>query len=134
MDNLTKKQRHNTMQKIRSKGTIPERLVEKELRRRKIYFVRHVASIIGKPDIVFRRKKLIVFIDSDFWHGNGKRFIMPKTNIEYWQEKIKCNKERDKKINLILKKAGWQVLRLWEYDIKHNLDKCINRILTGLKV
>lgn len=132
MDNLTKKQRRKTMQRIRSKGTIPERLIEKELRKRKIYFASHVTSIIGRPDIVFRRKKLIVFVDSDFWHGNSKRFIMPKTNVEYWLKKIECNKKRDKKVNLILKKSGWRVLRLWEYDIKHNLDKCINRILNRL--
>lgn len=132
MDNLTKEQRRKTMQRIRSKGTTAERIVERELRRRKIYFAKQVASIIGKPDIVFRRKKVIVFIDSDFWHVNPKRFIAPKTNVKYWQKKIARNKERDKKINLELKKSSWQVLRLWEYDVKHNTDKCIDRILDAI--
>lgn len=132
MDNLTKKQRRKTMQRIRSKGTMPERLIERELRKRKIYFASHVASIIGRPDIVFRRKKLVVFIDSDFWHGNIKRLIMPKTNVDYWIEKIDRNRKRDKKVNVELKKSGWKVLRLWEYDVKHNIDKCINKILLYL--
>lgn len=133
MDNLTKEQRRKTMQRIRSKGTVAERIVERELRRRKIYFAKHVVSIIGKPDIVFRRKKVVVFIDSDFWHGNPKRFIAPKTNINYWQKKIARNKERDKKVTSALKKDGWKVLRLWEYDVKHNIDKRIDKILKAIE-
>lgn len=88
MDNLTKEQRLKNMRNICSKGTNPERAVMRELKRRKIYFVSHVDSIIGKPDIVFRKKKLVVFIDSDFWHGHPKRYIMPQTNINYWAAKI----------------------------------------------
>lgn len=121
------------MQRVRSKGTVAERIIERELRRRKIYFAKHVVSIIGKPDIVFRRKKVVVFIDSDFWHSNPKRFIMPKTNIDYWLKKIARNKERDKKVTSILKKEGWKVLRVWEYDVKHNTDKCFDKILKILK-
>jgi len=64
-------------------------LVINELKHRNVYFAKHVKKIIGKPDIVFRRKKLVVFIDSDFWHCNPKVFIMPKTNIKYWENKIK---------------------------------------------
>lgn len=133
MDNLTKEQRRKTMQKIRSKGTTAERLVEKELRRRKIYFAKQVGSIIGKPDIAFRRKKVIIFIDSDFWHGNPKRFIAPKTNVKYWQKKIARNKERDKKVNSSLKIAGWNVIRLWEYDVKHSTNKCTDIILKAIE-
>lgn len=134
MDNLTKEQRRRTMQKIRSKGTTPERTIEKNLRKYKIYFAKHVVSIVGKPDIVFRRKKVVVFIDSDFWHGNAKRFVMPKTNVSYWQKKIENNKTRDKKVNSTLKKSGWTVIRLWEYDIKYDLEKCIKRIFNALQL
>lgn len=132
MDNLTKEQRRKNMQNIRSKGTIPEVLVMRELCRRKIYFAKYVNSIIGKPDIVFRRKKVVVFIDSDFWHVHPKRFIMPKANIDYWQKKIEHNKKRDKEVNKELKKNGWKVVRIWEYDVKRNIDKCMNKILKGL--
>ena len=128
MDNLSKDARHRTMVSIRSKNTLPELLVFKELRKRKLYFVRHVVSLIGKPDIVFRRKKVVVFIDSDFWHSNPKKFIAPKTNIEYWNKKIERNKERDRIVNKELKKMGWKVVRIWESAIKKDIVKVVDRI------
>lgn len=132
MDNLTKEQRRKNMQNIRSTGTTPENLVMKELRKRKIYFAKHVTKILGKPDIVFRRKKVVVFIDSDFWHCHPERFTMPKTNVEYWEKKIARNKERDAEVNESLSSQGWLVIRLWEYDIKHELDNCIDEIIKAL--
>src|SRR4030067_1020150 len=133
MDNLTREQRRKNMQNIRSTGTTPERLIMRELRRRKIYFASYAESITGKPDIVFRRKKVAVFIDSDFWHGHPKRCIMPQTNIEYWSKKIVRNRKRDKDVNRILRKDGWIVIRLWEYDVKNRFDKCINIIFKALE-
>ena len=132
MDNLTPKQRHKNMSNIRSKGTKPEEKVMKELRRRKIYYAKHVSKIIGKPDIVFRRKKVIIFIDSDFWHGHPDRYIMPKTNVEYWKEKIARNKQRDTEVNKELEKNDWRVIRIWEYDVNKNFDDVINTILTAI--
>lgn len=117
------------MRNIRSTNTRPERIIMDELRKRKIYFAKHAAKILGKPDIVFRRKKVLVFVDSDFWHGHPERFQMPKTNAEYWEKKIKNNKKRDKQITHELIKQGWTVIRLWDYDIKHNLTSCVNIIL-----
>lgn len=132
MDNLTKEQRRKNMQNIRSKDTAPERKVMQELKRRKIYFAKYVASIPGKPDIVFRRKKVTVFIDSDFWHRHPKRFIMPVTNYDYWNKKIARNVERDKKITKELKLQGWKVIRIWEYDVKHNFERSIQKIVDAI--
>jgi DNA mismatch endonuclease (patch repair protein) len=132
MDNLTREQRRKNMQHIRSQDTLPERKVMRELRKRKIYFAPHVKGIIGKPDIVFRRKKVVIFIDSDFWHGHPKRFIMPVTNYEYWSNKIARNKQRDKQVTNELRSKGWKVIRLWEYDIKHNFEKSIQKILAAI--
>lgn len=129
MDNLTRLQRRKNMQNIRSAGTLPEALIMRALRRKKIYFAKNVKSITGKPDIVFRRKKIAVFIDSDFWHVHPKRFVMPQSNKRYWREKIRRNKERDKEVNAKLKKEGWEVIRIWEHDVKRNIDKCIDRVL-----
>jgi len=117
------------MQNIRSKDTAPEKRIMRELKRRKVYFAKNVKSIIGKPDIVFRHKKTVVFIDSDFWHVHPRRFIMPQSNKRYWNEKIRSNKKRDKEVNEKLKKEGWKVIRIWEYDVKRNTDKCVNKIL-----
>jgi DNA mismatch endonuclease (patch repair protein) len=132
MDNLTKEQRRKNMQHIRSTGTAPERMVMKELKKRKIYFAAYVSKIIGKPDIVFRRKKVAVFIDSDFWHGHPKRCIMPKTNLNYWKKKIEGNRKRDKFVNTELKNNGWIVVRLWEYDIKHGFEKSFQKVLEAI--
>ena len=130
MDNLTAEQRRKNMQNIRSKGTMPERIVTRALRQQKIYFAMHVTSLPGTPDIVFRRKKIVIFIDSDFWHGHPKRFIMPVTNCKYWKDKIDNNRARDKSVNRRLRKEGWTVLRVWEYDVKNNLDRVLYRILS----
>lgn len=131
MDNLTKAQRKKNMQNIRSKGTTPEKIIMSELRKQKIYFAKYAATLPGKPDIVFKNKKIAVFIDSDFWHGHPRRCIMPKSNVRYWKSKIKMNIQRDSDVNKQLKKLEWKVVRIWEYNIKHNLDKCINRILSA---
>ena len=133
MDNLTKEQRRKNMQHIRSTGTVPERTIIKALKKKKIYFATYVSKIIGKPDIVFRRKKIAVFIDSDFWHGHPRRCIMPKSNIDYWENKISGNRKRDKIVNRELKRQGWKVIRLWEYDIKNNLEKSLQVILDAIQ-
>lgn len=132
MDNLTISQRRKNMQNICSTGTTPEIVIMRALRRQNIYFTKNVKSIIGKPDIVFRRKKIVVFIDSDFWHVHPRRFIMPQSNKRYWKEKIRRNKERDSEVNKELKKTGWKVIRIWEHDVKHNTDKCIKKILKAI--
>ena len=120
------------MQSIRSSNTVPERKVMQKLKHCGIYFAKHVKSIPGKPDIVFRRKKIAVFIDSDFWHGHKTRFTMPKSNLAYWRPKIERNKLRDREVNRKLRKMGWVIIRIWEYDIKKNLDHVIGRILRAL--
>lgn len=132
MDNLTRAQRRKNMQNIRSTGTASETLIMRALRRKNIYFAKNVKSIIGKPDIVFRRKKIVVFIDSDFWHVHPRRFIMPQSNKRYWKEKIRRNKERDSEVNKELKKTGWKVIRIWEYDVRRNVGKCIKKILKAV--
>lgn len=120
------------MQHIRSTDTAPERAIMEALKKKKIYFATYVSKIIGKPDIVFRRKKVAVFIDSDFWHGHPKRCIMPKTNSNYWKKKIEGNQKRDKLVNAELKNNGWVVVRLWEYDIKHSFEKSFQKILKAI--
>lgn len=120
------------MQNIRSTGTKPERRIMKELRKRKIYFAQNVETITGKPDIVFRRKKIAVFIDSDFWHGHPKYGHIPKTNSDYWKNKIENNKKRDKKVNKGLRNKGWKVIRIWEHEIKKDINKSISKILQSL--
>jgi len=133
MDNLSPESRHKNMQNIRSKGTLPERIFAKELRKRHIYYNLHYAKIIGKPDFVFKRAKLAVFIDSDFWHFNPERCIIPESNKEYWVKKLNGNKSRDERVSRELNEKGWQVIRFWEYDVKKNIDEVMKCFESKLK-
>ena len=133
MDRLTPEQRRKNMQNIRSEGTLPERMITAELRKRKIYFAKNVKTVFGKPDFVFRRKKIAVFVDSDFWHGHRTCCVMPKTNTEFWENKIKRNRSRDREVNRELRREGWTVLRLWEKDIKKDLQGSFGKILKLLQ-
>ena len=119
--------RSENMRRIKSKDTSIEILLRKELWKRGLRYRKNVKDVFGKPDIVFKGKKVAIFADSEFWHGKylmeGK--YIPKTNTEFWVEKIKRNIERDKEVNKKLKNNGWTVLRFWESDIRKKLSECI---------
>lgn len=132
MDVLTKEQRTFNMKMIKSKNTGPELILEKELIKLKRKFIKHSADIFGKPDFVFKRKKIAIFVDSDFWHGNPKRIKWPQTNSEFWKNKISNNILRDKIVNRTLKENGWKTIRIWEYDIRKNLNLVITKIKKAL--
>lgn len=120
------------MSKIRSENTEGERIVFCELRKRKIYFQKHYKKILGTPDIAFPRKKIAIFIDGDFWHG--RRFLKEKKRLpkKYWQEKIKSNILRDNRIRKKLKRQGWDILRVWESEIKQKPNIVMDRIFNFL--
>ncbi len=128
-------QRSNLMRKIRSDKTAPEILLQKALRKEKIKFRKNCAVIIGKPDIAFVDKKIVLFVDGEFWHGyrwkQKKKKI--KDNRDYWIPKIERNIARDKRNNRQLKRAGWQVLRFWQQQIIKDLPECIQKIKKSLK-
>ncbi len=127
--------RSENMRRIKSKDTTIEILLRKELWKRGIRYRKNVKDIFGKPDIVFKGKKLAVFTDSEFWHGKqlleGK--YIPKTNTEFWVKKITRNIERDKEVNKKLESEGWVILRFWETDIRKNVSKCADTVEETLK-
>ena len=130
MDNHTPEQRHKNMQAIRSKDSNIELKLRKELWKRGYRYRKNYKKLVGKPDIVFIGKKVVVFCDSEFWHGKDYHASVDriKTNEEYWKKKIKRNIERDAEVNEVLQSQGWIVLRFWESDILNNLDDCICKI------
>jgi DNA mismatch endonuclease (patch repair protein) len=75
-------------------------------------------GLLGRPDFVFRRQRLAVFIDGCFWHGCPNHCRMPKTNTEYWNPKIAGNKRRDREVTVALRAKGWRICRLWEHELK----------------
>ena len=129
-DIMSPETRSRVMSRIKGQGTQPEKAVMAELRRRKIYFATHAKELPGRPDIVFRRIKMAVFIDGDFWHG--WRFPLWKHKLsEKWQEKISATRERDQRKFRKLRRLGWKVLRIWEHEIERDPEECVDRILSA---
>lgn len=127
----TKEQRSYNMSQIRGKNTKPELLLRNELWKRGFRY-RIKNNLPGKPDLVFARHKMVVFVDGCFWHKCPNHFTLPKTNTDFWSEKINKNVERDKRNNSDLKKLGWKVIRIWEHDIKQDVSTAVCKIIDAI--
>jgi len=126
-DNLTPEQRSYTMSRIRSKDTTPELAIRKGVHARDLRFRKHAEWLPGKPDLVFTKTKVAVFVDGDFWHG--WRFPQWKHKLApSWRDKIERNRRRDQKNFRWLRREGWLVIRIWEHNIKKDVEACIDRI------
>lgn len=132
-DVLTKKQRSYNMARIKSKNTGPELTLRKLLSKNKALGYRLHYKIFGKPDLVFPRKRLVVFIDGCFWHKCPDCFVKPTSRIKFWKEKIRNNIKRDKEVNKFLVQNNWKVLRIWEHELRENADKVYSKIIKQLK-
>lgn len=132
MDNLTKEQRHKNMQNIKSKDTKIEVQLRKALWAKGYRYRKNDKKLPGKPDIVLEKYKIVIFCDSEFFHGKDWEVLKPRlekgTNPEYWVKKIENNRRRDDEINKELTFEGWTVIRFWGKDIKNKLDECIKVI------
>lgn len=115
------------MSAIRSKNTKIELAVRKKLWDAGMRYRIHY-HLPGKPDIVFTKKKIAIFLDGDFWHGNNWNSVKSKLKTEDWIRKIEMNIERDKRTNEELRALGWDVLRFWESEINADLDGVIKII------
>jgi DNA mismatch endonuclease (patch repair protein) len=123
--------RSENMSRIRGKNTSIELILRKSLWQRGIHYRINCKDVYGRPDICFKGKKVAVFCDSEYWHGKflmEERYI-PKTNTEFWVNKITSNIERDKKVNQILKEQGWKVIRFWGEEIVKETGVCVDKIL-----
>jgi DNA mismatch endonuclease, patch repair protein len=121
------------MSRIHGKNTIPEIKLRKLLWSRNIRGYRIHHNILGKPDIVFTKKKIAIFIDGCFWHKCPVCFQEPETRKEFWRKKICSNVERDKKVNLQLQKEGWTVRRFWEHEVRKNPEQILSKIIDLLQ-
>ena len=129
---LTPEQRKRNMSRIRGKNTSPELKLRKMLWESGIRGYRVHYKLPGKPDIVFTRKKVVVFVDGCFWHKCPVCFRPPETNAEFWNEKLQKNVERDLKVTKELEDLGWTVLRFWEHEVKKTPEDVVARILLAL--
>ncbi len=130
MDRHTLEQRRKNMQAVKNKDSQIELLLRKELWKRGLRYQKNRTDIFGKPDIVFKGKKVAVFCDSEFWHGYNweERKKDFKSHQEFWIPKIERNMERDIEVTNILESEGWTVLRFWGKEIKKETEKCANII------
>jgi DNA mismatch endonuclease (patch repair protein) len=129
-DKLTPEQRSFCMSRIRAKNTSIEKSLGKALWSAGIRYRKHF-EIDGTPDFAIPKYKIAIFCDSSFWHGykNMKTKIHSfKTNEEFWRNKIESNIGRDEKVNAELERQGWAVLRFWDFQIKENLNSCVDKV------
>ncbi len=119
-DDLTSQQRHYCMSRIHGKATKPEMMVRQWLWNKGYRYRLNVKSVPGKPDIVLRKYRTAIFVNGCFWHGHEgcSKYVVPKSNTKFWISKIERNKERDIKEYKALKEAGWQVIVIWECQLK----------------
>lgn len=127
-DVLTPEQRKLNMSSIRAKNTGPEVKLRKLLFAKGIRGYRIHYNFPGKPDIVFTKKKIAIFIDGCFWHKCPVCFQEPETHKEFWMKKIESNINRDKNVNDNLKKEGWTVIRIWEHEIRKEPERVVENV------
>ena len=124
-DVLDPKQRSQMMSLIKGKDTKPEMVIRKYLFSKGLRYRLHNKKLSGKPDIVLKKYKTVVFINGCFWHGHKdcKYFKMPKSNEFFWEQKINRNRARDIANEFVLQTEGWKVIRIWECELKKVKDR-----------
>lgn len=131
-DNLTPEQRSYCMSRIKGKDTGLEVRVRTELHRRGLRFRKHVKELPGKPDIVFSKAHVAVFVDGDFWHGY--RFPLWENKVsDFWKKKISKSRERDDRNRRKLRDMEWTVIRLWQHEVQNDFETCIDRIVSAVR-
>ena len=124
---LPSEQKSRQMGQIRTKGTVPELALRSALHSVGFRFRLHRIDLPGRPDIVLSKYRCVIFVHGCFWHQHKGciKSKMPKTNVEFWQNKIAANVKRDKLNQRDLGKLGWQVFAVWECDIKKNVSAVV---------
>ncbi len=128
-DKFSKETRSKIMSSIKGKNTEPELMIRKILWSKGKRYRIHDRTVFGTPDISIKRQNVAIFLDGCFWHGCGVCYKEPKTNSEFWRNKIDRNKMRRKIVKKRLKKDGWTVLEFWEHQIRDNPHSVVENIL-----
>jgi len=134
-DKHSKEVRSYNMSRIKGKNTKPEMLVRKYLHASGFRYRLHSKNLPGKPDIVLPKYKTVIFVHGCFWHGHKdcKYFIVPKTNTDFWLNKINGNIINDKKVISALKKEGWKVFVVWGCELKNGkTERTITKLVRNI--
>ena len=127
MDRITPEQRSKVMSSIRAKSRL-ENKVAHELFKRGLRYRKNNRKLLGTPDISIQKYKVVIFIDSCFWHSCPIHGNRPKTNTEYWEKKLDRNIEKAKEVNAYYEAHGWHIMRVWEHELKEDYEGTIGRI------
>ena len=136
MDKVSPAERSRIMAQVRSRGNKSTELkLIALLRANNLSGWRRNYQLSGKPDFVYPRHRLALFVDGCFWHGCSKHCRLPATNKKYWIDKIDRNKRRDRKTGKALRAKGWTVIRIWEHDLKSkaSFNRKLRRIQEALR-
>src|SRR5690242_13258131 len=127
-DHMTPEQRSRAMKRVRLRDGPLELLIQRELRKCGLHFQRNYKKLQGSPDIVFVRRRVVVFIDGDFWHGWRLPAWEHKLS-DFWKAKLHANRRRDQRNFRTLRAGEWTVIRLWEHEIRTDPQRCVARVL-----
>lgn len=131
-DIMSPEKRSAVMARIRGRNTGPEQAVAAALGGRGLAWEGHARDLPGRPDFVFRKEKVAVFVDGDFWHG--WRFPQWRDKLsEKWEAKIDGNRRRDARNHNLLRRTGWKVVRLWEHQVGADINACVARVMRWLE-
>jgi len=134
-DVFTKAKRSEVMSRIRGSGNKETELaIIKLFRKNKISGWRRRYPLFGKPDFVFPKYSLAVFVDGCFWHGCPKHSNMPVNNRAFWKKKLASNKARDLRVSRVLRRKRWHVIRIWEHELNKTSGHSIQRIVRVIKL
>jgi DNA mismatch endonuclease (patch repair protein) len=131
----TSEVRSYNMSRIKGKDTKPEVAVRKYLFSKGFRYRKNVRKLPGCPDIVLSKYRTCIFINGCFWHKHDgcRYFVWPKSNEEFWKKKINANVDRDKRNYALLKEAGWNVIVIWECEIKKHFDETMDGLPEMIK-
>jgi DNA mismatch endonuclease (patch repair protein) len=131
-DVLNKRQRSYCMSRIRGRDTGPEIVLRRALWALGLRY-RLANPLPGKPDLVFVRERVSVFVDGCFWHGCPDHGARPKTNKAFWHRKLSANLRRDRRVERQLRANGWRVIRVWEHEIRRDAEKAARRVYRRIR-
>lgn len=131
IDSLTPEKRSWNMSRIHSKDTVIEIKIRKFLFSKGFRYRKNFVNLPGKPDIVLKKYKTVIFVHGCFWHGheNCRKSHLPKSNIDFWKEKIKRNKQRFEEVSRQLQEQGWNVVVIWECEIRKHFEDAMKKLI-----
>ncbi|SDM80262.1 very short patch repair endonuclease [Sediminibacillus halophilus] len=128
VDTVSKEKRSEMMGKIKATSKL-ENKVSKALWHKGYRFRKNDRSLFGTPDISIKKYKVVIFIDSCYWHACPIHGKIPKSNVEFWENKFSKNKARDKRVNAYYRQMNWNILRIWEHELKDDFWGTMNNLL-----